>query len=231
MGTARRCSMSRVVSSRLLRGLNAATCQRFAHIACVSRRSPQVFIAAQRRPLASLPQVLEQEVEDETSGFQETLDNLTDLRAQAGGRSMELTESKGCVELRFASETDTSGTVTVKFHCQDSSSDANDNTQIKFAATFESSSHGRDMIFECMAADSKIEIVNAAVFDGDDYDDVDAFTTPIFDDLSDELRGAFIDFLAENHVDGALGSWLVNFAHFKELELYADWLQKVRGIV
>ena len=80
-------------------------------------------------------------------------------------------------------------------------------------------------------ADSRVEVVEASVFDNEDDADPDAYTTPEFANLSDELKGAFSDHLADNHVDGDLASWIVNWAHFKELELYADWLQKVRGVV
>ena len=57
-------------------------------------------------------------MEDETATFQQTLDELTELRSQASQRAMELTETKGMAELRFTAESDPSSAVTVKFHCQ-----------------------------------------------------------------------------------------------------------------
>ena len=83
---------------------------------------PAPAVAARLQPtsassFSSLASVIEQEVADETVGYQDTLDQLEDLRGQARDRSMELTESKGGAELRWGGEAEGSS-VTVKFHCQ-----------------------------------------------------------------------------------------------------------------
>merc|ERR1711865_839506 len=136
MGTTIPSMMRSMVASRLLRGLTASS-QRIplAHIACVPSRSTLLPFALQRRSLASLPEVLELEVEDETATFQQTLD---ELRSQASQRAMELTETKGMAELRFTAESDPSSAVTVKFHCQDSVGEADKEIKIKFNVTIAS---------------------------------------------------------------------------------------------
>jgi len=206
----------------------------------ISRRGltqPGIASAIRLQPprsphFSSLSGVLDQEIQDETAGYQDTLDTLEDLRGEASSRSMDLQENKGGVELRWGGEANGSA-VTVKFHCQDTFTEHADETaSVKFNVNISWQEHGRDLSFECVATGGGVvEITEAGAIDIDDYDDSDAYTAPKYDELSPELQNALKSFLNDNYVDNALAGWIVSFAYHKEAEQYGAWLQKIKAIV
>ena len=49
-----------------------------------------------------------------------------------------------------------------------------------------------------------VEITEASVMDDDDYDDSDAYTTPKYHELSEELQDGLTKYLSNNYIDDAL---------------------------
>ena len=88
------------------------------------------------------------------------------------------------------------------------------------------------MGFRCEILGADVTVVNVQIMDAhQDSSDKSIYDGPKFEDLDEKIQHAFLDYLEDHGINGALAATLTEFARGKEQEEYIRWLDRFHHFV
>jgi complement component 1 Q subcomponent-binding protein len=132
-------------------------------------------------------------------------------------------------------------TIDIKFDCQDeeeadvdmedieNEQEGEDEPAVGYGIQFEVivSNGGHKTEFACVAGDT-LQIRNVRYIpDGKSVDDLDVYGGPRFEDLDEEVKEMFYDYLAARKIDDDLSHFVLAYSAKKEQAEYENWLSKL----
>eukprot|EP00621_Florenciella_sp_RCC1693_P015801 CAMPEP_0182537970 /NCGR_PEP_ID=MMETSP1323-20130603/22923_1 /TAXON_ID=236787 /ORGANISM="Florenciella parvula, Strain RCC1693" /LENGTH=201 /DNA_ID=CAMNT_0024748409 /DNA_START=21 /DNA_END=626 /DNA_ORIENTATION=+ len=194
------------------------------------------------RWMSSLPDILKSELEhDVAEGSQDMPDELVELK-EFVEKSMTIEDIDGESVVKLHSTG--SPKVVIEFDCRDSTTDEGDydeelveameeagmetegGSAVAFTADVEK---GSDLLrFHCTAS----EVVNIDTVEylpgGESGVADNAYTGPDFDELDEDLKNAFHEYLEDVGVTESLSNFIAMYSDHKEQQEYTRWLQNVQ---
>lgn len=102
-------------------------------------------------------------------------------------------------------------------------------TVVNFNVTVEKD--GKCLVFECSSDGTAVEIKHVTYEPSSGLDSDTAYSGPVFEELDDNLKTGFHDFLKVRGVTAELGEYLRHLLYDKEENEYIGWLQNVQKFV
>ena len=199
---------------------------------------------------SSLTDVLAREIAEE-KGNDEIDQDLIDIQTQIM-KSFKLHDEPGKGEVRLTRKFGDEH-IEIVFDCQDEL-DVEDNNGMEDMDEEDEQNEGEDdeeapegsgsyginlevhitkgktkLLLDCLATDS-LQIQNVRIIDGKhaDVDLMKMYGGPKFDDVDEELQGAFYEYLTERHIDDDLSFFILAYSREKEQKEYVNWLEKIQ---
>jgi complement component 1 Q subcomponent-binding protein, mitochondrial len=92
----------------------------------------------------------------------------------------------------------------------------------------------RILAFECESDGDSVTINHLELLTEPESEEdclLPSYTGPVFADLDDTLKQAFVDYLEERFITAELGAYLITLTADKSWNEYMDWLTKVKGFI
>lgn len=87
------------------------------------------------------------------------------------------------------------------------------------------------LVFECESDGTYVGINHVSYEPKDGFESDSYYTGPVFDELDEQLQGAFGEYLEERGITPELGEYLRHVIYDKEEREYSSWLENVAKFV
>lgn len=109
---------------------------------------------------------------------------------------------------------------------EDDEEDYDDDIKYGINFTVSIKKNNSEMIVDCIA-DSSIKISSLKVLSADDKNVEERYKGPPFENLSEPMQDAILNFLEDRKIDPDLCHFILSFSQYKEQKEYVQWLKSL----